>query len=52
MKVQIFGSEGYIGKNFTKYLNDLNTVQLELFDVHENLSSMTSYTQIDIADKM
>jgi len=52
MKVQIFGSEGYIGKNFIKYLNDLNAAELELFDVHEkSFFTDLSYKQIDVSDK-
>jgi len=52
MKVQIFGSEGYIGKNFVKYLSDIENIELELFDVHEkSFFEDLKYTQIDIAGK-
>ena len=53
MKVQILGSNGYIGKNFTHYLNSLENIEIELFDVqkdsvHKNLQ----YTPLDISDKL
>ncbi|MBX7047193.1 MAG: SDR family oxidoreductase [Ignavibacteria bacterium] len=51
MKVQIFGSNGYIGKNFTHFLSS-SGVNLELFDIQEtSFHSDIKYTQTDISDK-
>ncbi len=51
MKVQILGSNGYIGKNFTHYLNSLGNIGLELFDVQQfSFHKNFSYTSLDISD--
>lgn len=51
MKVQILGSNGYIGKNFTHYLNSLGNINLELFDIQkESIHKNLSYTSLDVSD--
>lgn len=51
MKVQILGCNGYLGKNFTHYLNSLGNIDLELFDVQqESIHSNLSYTSLNISD--
>ena len=51
MKVQILGSNGYIGKNFTHFLGSQNNIELELFDVqHESIHKHLKYTFLDISD--
>jgi UDP-glucose 4-epimerase len=53
MKVQILGSNGYIGKNFTHYLQQLQKVNLELFDIHsDSIHSDIEYSQLDISDNL
>ncbi|MBS1492433.1 MAG: NAD-dependent epimerase/dehydratase family protein [Bacteroidetes bacterium] len=52
MKVQILGSNGYIGKNFTHFLNSLGNIDLELFDVQtDSIHSNLQYSFLDISDK-
>lgn len=51
MKVQILGSNGYIGKNFTYYVQQLQKINLELFDIHsDSIHSDIEYSQLDISD--
>lgn len=51
MKVQILGSNGYIGKNFTHYLNSFADTELELFDVQkESFHKTLRYFTLDISD--
>lgn len=51
MKVQIFGSNGYIGKNFTHYLASQNNIDLELFDIQlESIHGSHRYTTLNISD--
>ncbi|MBN8569601.1 MAG: NAD-dependent epimerase/dehydratase family protein, partial [Ignavibacteria bacterium] len=51
MKVQILGSNGYIGKNFSHYLHNLQKINSELFDVHPNsIHPNIQYTQLDISN--
>ncbi len=51
MKVQILGCNGYIGKNFTHYLNSLNNIDLELFDIHqESIHSHLPYSSLNITE--
>jgi UDP-glucose 4-epimerase len=51
MKVQILGSNGYIGKNFTHYLNSSGNVDLELFDVQkESVHKNLTYISLNISD--
>lgn len=51
MKVQIFGCNGYIGKNFTHYLQQLQKIKLELFDIHsDSIHSDIEYSRLDISN--
>ena len=51
MKVQILGSNGYIGKNFTHYLRLLQNLNLQLFDINsDSIHSDLQYSQLDISD--
>lgn len=51
MKVQILGSNGYIGKNFTHYLALQQNIDLELFDIQrESIYNSLQYTSLDISD--
>jgi len=51
MKIQILGSNGYIGKNFTHYLSSDENVQLELFDIQENsLHGNLKYSSLDVTN--
>jgi UDP-glucose 4-epimerase len=51
MKVQILGSNGYIGKNFTHYLGSQNNIEIELFDVQQkSIHNSFQYISLDISD--
>lgn len=53
MKVQILGSNGYIGKNFTHYLASQQNIDLELFDIQqESIHKHLKYTYLDISDNL
>jgi UDP-glucose 4-epimerase len=52
MKIQILGSNGYIGKNFTHYLSSDKNLQLELFDIQGNsLHQNLQYSSLNITNK-
>lgn len=52
MKIQILGSNGYIGKNFTHYLSSDKNLQLELFDIQaDSAQPHHKYSFLDIANK-
>jgi len=51
MKVQILGSNGYIGKNFTHYLNSFGETNLQLFDVQpDSVHSDLQYSTLDVSN--
>lgn len=51
MKVQILGSNGYIGKNFASYLSSNNNLELKLFDIqNKSIIENLQYKSLDVTN--